>query len=45
MDEVDLMISNGITWVGDSDSTSLYYEAPEAEQTDPAGPIVLASTP
>ena len=45
VDEVDLMIHNGTTWVGYLDSTSPFYEASEAEQTDPAGPIVSASTP
>ena len=45
VDEVDLMIHNGTTWVGYLDSTSPFYEASEAEQTDPAGPIVAASTP
>ena len=45
VDEVDIMIHNGTTWVGYLDSTSPYYEASEAEQTDPAGPIVSASTP
>ena len=45
VDEVDLMIHNGTTWVGYLDSTSPYYEASEEEQTDPAGPIVAASTP
>ena len=39
------MIHNGTTWVGYLDSTSPFYEASEAEQTDPAGPIVSASTP
>lgn len=45
VDEVDLMVHNGTTWVGYLDSTSPYYNADEAEQTDPAGPIVSASTP
>ena len=45
VDEVDMMIHNGATWVGYLDSTSPYYCADEAEQTDPAGPIVAASTP
>jgi len=45
VDEVDMMIHNGATWVGYLDSTSPYYSADEAEQTDPAGPIVAASTP
>jgi len=45
VDEVDLMIHNGTTWVGYLDSTSPYYNASEGEQTDPAGPIVSASSP
>jgi len=45
VDEVDLMIHNGTTWVGYLDSTSPFYQASEEEQTDPAGPIVAASTP
>ena len=45
VDEVDMMIHNGSTWVGYLDSTSPYYSADEAEQTDPAGPLVTASTP
>ena len=45
VDEVDIMIHNGTTWVGYLDSTSPYYQASESEQTDPAGPIVSASTP
>ena len=45
VDEVDIMIHNGTTWVGYLDSTSPYFQASEAEQTDPAGPIVSASTP
>ena len=39
------MIHNGTTWVGYLDSTSPYYNASEGEQTDPAGPIVSASSP
>ena len=45
VDEVDMMIHNGTTWVGYLDSTSPYYSADAAEQTDPNGPIVAASTP
>ena len=40
-----MMIHNGTTWVGYLDSTSPYYSADAAEQTDPNGPIVAASTP
>ena len=45
VDEVDLMIHDGSNWVGYLTSTSPYYNADEAEQTDPNGPIVSASTP
>ena len=45
VDEVDLMVHNGTTWVGYLDSTSPYYAASESDQTDPAGPIVSASKP
>ena len=41
IDEVDMMVHNGTTWVGYKDSTSPYF----AENTDVAGPIVSASTP
>ena len=41
VDEVDMMIHNGTTWVGYQDSTSPYF----ANGTDPAGPIVSASEP
>jgi hypothetical protein len=45
VDEVDLMIHNGSTWVGYLDTTSPFYDADEAEQTDPEGPIVSATEP
>ena len=53
VDEVDIMIHNGTTWVGylyDGSDPQLgpaspYYNASAAEQTDPAGPIVSATTP
>jgi hypothetical protein len=45
VDEVDIMIHNGTTWVGYLDSTSPYYQASAGDQTDPAGPIVAASEP
>jgi len=45
VDEVDIMIHDGDSWVGYLSSTSPYYNASEDEQTDPAGPIVAASTP
>jgi len=45
VDEVDLMIHDGSSWVGYLSATAPYYDADENEQTDPAGPIVAASTP
>ena len=41
IDEVDIMVHNGTTWVGYQDSTAPYY----ANGTDPAGPIISASQP
>lgn len=41
VDEVDIMIHNGTTWVGYKDSTSPYF----ANNTDINGPIVSASEP
>ena len=45
VDEVDIMIHNGSTWVGYQDATSPVYNAVDAEKTDPAGPIVSATEP
>jgi hypothetical protein len=45
VDEVDIMIHDGNSWVGYLSSTAPYYNADENEQTDPNGPIVSASTP
>ena len=45
VDEVDMMIHNGSTWVGYLDSTSPYYDADDTKKTDPAGPIVSATKP
>ena len=41
VDEVDIMVHNGTTWVGYQDASAPYY----ANGTDPAGPIVAASAP
>jgi len=41
VDEVDIMIHNGTTWVGYKDATSPYF----ANDTDINGPIVSASEP
>jgi hypothetical protein len=43
--EIDIMVHNGSTWVGYLDSSSPYYKASAADQTDPEGPIVSASMP
>jgi hypothetical protein len=45
VDEVDIMVHNGTTWVGYLDSTSPFYDVDSDEQTDPAGPIVSATEP
>ena len=45
VDEVDIMIHNGSTWVGYLDATSPFYNASDAEKTDPNGPIVSATEP
>ena len=45
LDEADIMIHNGTTWVGYLDPTSPFYDADEDFQTDPAGPIVGATRP
>ncbi len=45
VDEVDMMVHNGTTWVGYQDSTSPFYAVASADKTDPAGPIVAATEP
>ena len=45
VDEVDLMIHNGTTWVGYQDSSAPFYNAVSGDKTDPAGPIVSATEP
>ena len=45
VDEVDMMIHNGTTWVGYQDSTSPFYAVASGDKTDPAGPIVTATEP
>lgn len=45
VDEVDILVHNGTTWVGYKHTTSPYYTAVAAEQTDPNGPIVSATKP
>jgi hypothetical protein len=45
LDNVDIMVHNGNTWVGYLDDTSPYYTADEDFQTDPKGPLVTATKP
>lgn len=45
VDEVDMMIHNGTTWVGYQSSTSPFFNATPALKTDPDGPIVSATAP
>jgi hypothetical protein len=45
VDEVDIMIHNGTTWVGYLDITSPFYASDPDQQTNPTGPIVSASRP
>ena len=52
IDEVDILINAGDKWVGyqyagdiDGTSKSPYYNADPTKQTDPNGPIVMASKP
>jgi hypothetical protein len=45
IDEVDLLVHNGDTWVGLQHPTSPYYTAVQNDQTDPEGPIVSATEP
>jgi hypothetical protein len=45
VDEVDIMIHNGDTWVGYLDSTSPYYDNNIDFQTDSNGPLIRANPP
>jgi hypothetical protein len=45
VDEVDMLVHNGTSWVGYLDSSSPYYDADDNKKTDPAGPIVSATKP
>jgi hypothetical protein len=53
VDEVDILVHNGETWVGYqyesgegiSNISSPYYSATDADKTDPQGPIVSATKP
>ncbi len=45
VDEVDIMVHDGDTWVGYQSATSPFYSATSANKTDPEGPIVAATEP
>jgi hypothetical protein len=45
VDEVDILIHNGATWVGYLHSSSPYFNADPNLRTDPNGPLVSASEP
>jgi hypothetical protein len=45
VDQVDIMVHNGTTWVGYLDVSSPYWDEDEDRQTDPVGPIVQATQP
>jgi len=45
VDEADIMVHNGTTWVGYLDASSPYYAVGAGDKTDPAGPIVSATEP
>jgi hypothetical protein len=45
VDEVDILVHDGDTWVGYQSVTSPYYQVLSADKTDPEGPIVSASEP
>jgi hypothetical protein len=45
LDNVDIMIHDGNTWVGYLHTTSPYYSADDDFQTDPNGPLVTATKP
>jgi phage tail sheath protein FI len=44
-DVADIMVHNGTTWVSYLDTTSPYYKASSADQTDPNGPLFRATAP
>jgi hypothetical protein len=45
LDETDIMIHNGVTWVGYLNTTSPNYDSDPEFQTDSNGPIVTATKP
>jgi hypothetical protein len=45
LDNVDIMVHNGNTWVGYLDSTSPHYSSDIDFQTDPNGPLITATKP
>jgi len=45
IDEVDMLVHNGSTWVGINHSSSPYYNVDSGQAPDPVGPIVSATEP
>jgi hypothetical protein len=45
VDEADIMVHNGTTWVGYQDTSSPYFANAAGDKTDPNGPIVSATEP
>lgn len=45
VDEVDVMVHDGNTWVGYQSATSPYFSSDANTATDPDGPVVSASAP
>jgi hypothetical protein len=45
IDEVDMLVHNGTTWVGINHSSSPYYNVDSAQAPDAKGPIISATEP
>jgi hypothetical protein len=45
IDEVDMLVHNGTTWVGINHSSSPYYNVDSAQAPDAQGPIISATEP
>ena len=45
VDEVDIMVHDGSTWVGYQSATSPFFAGSTTDKTDPEGPIVAATEP
>ena len=45
VDEVDMLVHDGETWVGYQSATSPFYASSSTDKTDPEGPIVAATEP